>query len=416
MNPISIEILTIGDELMTGNTLDTNAAHISRELTGAGYNVKYRSTVGDDVEEMIEAMRLALKRADVVITTGGLGPTDDDLTKRALVKVFRRNLIFHEEIVAELKARFQRRGMEMPAINQNQALLPQGATAFPNTNGSAVGICLTESNHTMISLPGVPEEMKQILNDSVLPHLKTLRGRQPIAIIKIRTTGIFESQLAEMIMPGLRPDPGVKLAYLPSQVGVDLRIIARGADDHDAEQKAKRLAQHIESLCGKYVYGHDDETLEAVVGRLLMEKFSNLSVAESCTGGALGALITSVPGSSTWFMGGVIAYDNNVKISALDVPRELIELHGAVSEQCAKAMAGGCRKRFATNYALAVTGIAGPDGGSDDKPVGTTFVALAGPEKTTVRKSNLGLTRPIVRARAAQSALEMLRRELMSIV
>ncbi|MEK7774381.1 MAG: nicotinamide-nucleotide amidohydrolase family protein, partial [Candidatus Zixiibacteriota bacterium] len=219
----------------------------------------------------------------------------------------------------------------------------------------------------------------------------------------------------EMIMPGLRPDPGVKLAYLPSQVGVDLRIVARGADDHDAEQKGKRLAQHIESICGKYVYGHDEETLEAVVGRLLMEKFTNLSVAESCTGGALGAQITSVPGSSTWFMGGVIAYDNSIKVSALDIPRELIESYGAVSEQCASAMAEGCRKRFATNYALAITGIAGPDGGSDDKPVGTTFVALAGPEKTMVRKSNFGLSRPIVRARASQAALEMLRRDLLSI-
>lgn len=257
--------------------------------------------------------------------------------------------------------------------------------------------------------------MKQILQDSVIPHLKTLRNRQPISIMKIRTTGIFESQLAELIMPGMRPDPGVKLAYLPSQIGVDLRIIARGADDTDAEQKAKRIAQHIESLCNNYIYAHDDDTLESVVGKLLMERFSNVSVAESCTAGTLGAQITSVPGSSTWFIGGVIAYDNEVKISMLDVPRELIDTHGAVSEQCAKAMAEGCRKRFATNYALAITGIAGPDGGTDDKPVGTTCIALAGPEKTIVTKSNLGLTRNVVRARASQAALEMLRRDILGI-
>jgi nicotinamide-nucleotide amidase len=412
---MDVEVISIGDEIITGHTVDSNAAFIAHQLTAVGLQVKRFSAIGDSLEEMIDLFHQALKRAQVVITTGGLGPTDDDVTKKAIVKVFKRNLVFHEEVLKEIQARYAARGVTMPAINQNQALLPQGATFFANKFGSAVGICINENDRVFIALPGVPSEMKQILTDDVLPYLQRLRKGPALKVIKLRTTGIMESKLAEKIAPGLKLEAGVKLAYLPSWGGVDLRIIATADDEDEAEQKAQRLVRHIEKSCSRYIYGRDDDTLEGVVGQLLKDNDKTLTVAESCTAGKLGALITSVAGSSAYFLGGILAYANEVKVNQLSVPPEVIEKYGAVSEECAMAMAAGCRKLLGSDYALSITGIAGPDGGTPDKPVGTTFIGLSSLHTTHARKFNFGADRQSNRTRAAYAALELLRREILDI-
>ena len=384
-------------------------------MTDLGFSVRYQTSVGDSLESMEEAFRLALKRARLVITTGGLGPTHDDITKKAIVHLFKRNLIFHQEILDDIRARFAKRGVEMPAINQNQALLPQGATLFPNKHGSAVGLCIAEEGRIFISLPGVPFEADQIMVDEVMPYLRGIQTAQATRIMKLRTTGIYESKLADKISHNLKLEPGVKLAYLPSYSGVDLRIMATAENTEAAGDKALRLVRHLEDTCGRYIYGRDDDSLEAVVGQLLADNDKTLVVAESCTGGELGMLITSVSGSSNYFLGGIIAYANDVKVEQLGVDAAILEEHGAVSEPCAIAMAVGCRKLLKSSYALSITGIAGPTGGADDKPVGTTYIGLASAHASYARKFNFGAKRDTGRSRASYAALELLRREILDI-
>lgn len=412
---MKVEILTIGDELLTGHTVDTNSAFIAAELTGSGFEIYYKSTTGDSQEMMEDAFRLALSRADIIITTGGLGPTDDDITKKAIVKVFKRNLIFHEEVLEDIKKRYALRGIEMPAINQNQALLPQGAKFFPNPIGSALGLCINENNKIFISLPGVPREMKHILTEEVLPYLNSLRKAQSKKIIKLRTTGIVESKLAEMIMPNLKLEQGVKLAYLPSYSGVDLRIIASAENQNEADEHAYALKRFLQSTVGKYIYGQDDDSLDSVVAQLLLDNDRTISVAESCTGGSLGEAITSVPGSSKYFIGGIISYSNLSKVRQLGVSEEILDRYGAVSEDCAKAMADGCRDKFETDYALSITGIAGPDGGTEQKPVGTTYIGLSSIHGSYAKRFNFGSDRNSNRIRATYAALELLRRDILDI-
>ncbi|UCD65025.1 MAG: competence/damage-inducible protein A [Candidatus Zixiibacteriota bacterium] len=412
---MQVEIITIGDEVLTGHTLNTNAAFIAEKLTDIGLEVQFVTTTGDALAQMEEAIRMALKRARIVITTGGLGPTEDDQTKKAIVKVFKRNLIFHENILQDMKDRFARRGIEMPAINQNQALLPQGAVFFPNKGGSAVGICISEEGRTFIALPGVPREMMQIMTDEVIPYLQGLEVGHPHKTIKLRTTGVVESRLAEMIDQDLNLEPGVKLAFLPAYSGVDLRIMAAADDEQRASEKTLTLERYLESKVGKYIYGKNEDTLESVVGQLLVDNDKTLAVAESCTGGQLGMLITAVPGASRYFLGGLVSYSNDSKTQHLGVDPDLLEKHGAVSEECAVAMAHGCRERFAADYALSITGIAGPDGGTEDKPVGVAFIGISSIHASYARRFNFGVSREANRARATYAALELLRRDILDI-
>ncbi len=413
--PLDVEIITIGDEIITGHRVDTNTAFIAQTLTRIGLNVRYQSSIGDSLEAMEEAFRLALKRAQIVITTGGLGPTDDDITKKAIVKVFKRNLIFHEDVLEDIRARYQKRGVEMPAINQNQALLPQGAITFTNKYGSALGICIAEEGRVFIALPGVPHEMKQILVDEVAPYLSGLNVGLVMEVVSLKTTGAWESKLNELIAPGLKLEPGVRLAYLPSPSSVELRVIAAAETRPEAAEKVQNVVRYLESTVGKYIFGRDDDTLEAVVGQLLKDNDRTVSVAESCTAGRLGQTITTVPGASIYFLGGLITYSNEAKINQLGVDPKILEEHGAVSEECAMAMAVGCRKLFESDYALSITGIAGPDGGSDEKPVGTTWIGLSSLHDTYAKQFNFGSYREAVRERAVYAALEMLRRNILDI-
>ncbi len=409
------EILTIGDELLSGHTTNTNAVFIARQLTAVGINVKYQSSIGDSLDEIEKGIRLALSRTSLVITTGGLGPTDDDITKKGIVKVFRRNLIFHEDVLEELKDRFVKRGMVMPAIVQNQALLPQGASFFPNKNGSAVGICITEKGKIFIALPGVPKEMIQILTDEVLPYLRGLKTNLSTFVTTLHTVNISEATIAELIKPNLKIPQGTKLAYLPGYDGVDLRIISRANSPDEAEQKVNRLVTHINSVCSKYIYGQDDENLEGVIGQLLIDNDKTLAVAESCTGGELGKVLTSAPGASKYFIGGVISYSNDIKMDLLKVPEEILKEHGAVSEECAIAMAEGARKLLNSSYAISITGIAGPDGATEEKSVGTTYIGLSSAHNKFAKKFIFGTDRDVNRTRASYTALELLRREILDL-
>ena len=332
---MNAEIIAIGDEVLLGHTVDTNSAFISRQLSAIGFQVSHKSVVGDSLEAMEEAFRMALRRSKVTIVTGGLGPTDDDQTKRAIVKVFKRNLILNDDILETLKTRWASRGQEMPALSQNQALLPQGAIFFPNQIGSAVGICITEHDRIFIALPGVPIEMRHLMTEQVRPYLTALKIGQATKIITLRTTGIGEVTLAEKIVPNIKLEPGLRLAYLPSFGQVDLRIVSTAQHQEDADDKASRLVRYIEKTVGKHIYGRDDDTLAAVIGQLLGDNDKTLAVAESCTAGQLGMTITDVAGASTYFVGGLLAYANEVKTEQLGVMEQILSDHGAVSEECA---------------------------------------------------------------------------------
>lgn len=412
---MNVELISIGDEIISGHTIDTNSAFVATKLAEIGLPVIYKTAVGDNLGRMEEVIKRALVRTDIVIATGGLGPTDDDITKRVICKVFKRQLIFHEEVLQDLKKRFLARGIKMPSINQNQALLPQGATFLPNKTGSAVGILIAEEGKIFVSMPGVPREMKLMVTDELVPYLKNHVKSGFIKVIKLRTTGIFESALAEVITPHIKIPENIQFAYLPSYAGVDLRIISAGETENEANEPAEKLAEQIRQLVGQYIFGEGDAPLEEVVGTLLTERKEKLAVAESCTAGLLAGQIASIPGSSNYLDRGVVTYSNQSKIDLLDVPSEAIEKYGAVSTETAEAMAVGIKKKAGTDYGVSITGVAGPGGGTEEKPVGTVFIAVSSAKGIKSQKFQLTNDREINRQRSVFSALEMLRRTILDI-
>jgi len=407
------EIITIGDEIITGHAVDTNSSFVSREFLSVGIDIKYHSSVGDNLSTMEELFRLALKRVDLVVTTGGLGPTDDDITKKALVKVFGRKLIYHDEILKDIEERYAARGITMPSINQNQALLPEGATLLTNRLGSAVGILLEREGKILVSLPGVPIEMKTILREELIP---LLLNRYDLSVIDervVRTAGVVESVLSEKIASEIPLPEGVKLAYLPHTSGVDLRLVARGENAEMVTNAVEQPEGWLKRKLGKVVYGSKGETLESVVGDLLREKKATLATAESMSAGMISARIVNSPGSSAYFIRGFVTYSDQSKIDALGVDTKTLKKFGAVSEETALEMAEGALKNSGADYALADTGIAGPGGETGDKPVGLVWIAVAynqdGDLKTHAKKFLFGPDRQINRERATSSALNLLR-------
>lgn len=418
------EIITVGDELITGHILNSNAAWLSETLLEHGVKTAYQTTVGDDIALMESAFRLALERVDLVLVTGGLGPTDDDMTKKAIVKVFQRNLVYHEEILEDIQQRYAARGINMPAANQNQALLPQGAKFLPNRLGSAVGIQIEEKGTTFLALPGVPQEMKSIVTTEFLPWLaKTHSG--PVRLTrKVRTSGIGESALAERIDPEIPLPDGVKLAYLPHYFGVDLRLMASANDRRLAEDLIEQPQGWLKRKLGPLVYGEDSDTLESVVGALLRERGARLALAESCTAGMIAARLVDIPGSSDYFERGYVTYSDQSKVDLLHVRLVTLKKHGAVSKQCALEMAAGALDRAGVDFALSVTGIAGSASAagpaaddSDEKPVGLTYIAVAQKQRDgthlTVYKFLFGPDRRTNRERATAAALNLLRLALL---
>ena len=408
-----LELVTIGTELLLGFTVDSNGAELGRRLAAAGIRVVRRTSVGDGADEVRDAVAEALARSGAVLTTGGLGPTRDDLTKEVVAGLFGLPLEFRGDLWDALLERYRRLGRVPSANNRCQAEVPRGATVLVNRWGSAPGLWIEgpvagrQDPGLAILLPGVPREMRMLLEHEVMPRLAPRGAGRVVRSRTLRTTGIPESVLAERIgevEPILAP---LTLAYLPGTSGVDLRVTAWDLDEAEAERRLGEALDLLEQRAAG-VFGRDDADLAAVLLDRLQALGQTVGTAESCTGGMVGTRITSIPGSSAAFLGGIIAYDNRVKRSALAVPEQLLEEHGAVSEAVAVAMATAARTRLGTDWAIGVTGIAGPEGGTPLKPVGLVWLAIAGPDGTTARELRLFGNREEVRVRATDAALALL--------
>lgn len=412
-----VEIVTIGDELLLGFTIDTNGAHLARELAAIGIEVARRVTVRDDADAIASAVGDALERTGAVITTGGLGPTSDDHSKAAVARVFGREMRLDAEHLAWMEARWQARFKRpLPASNRAQALIPEGARKLTNNHGSAPGIWIEDEHGRWVAmLPGVPREMRGMLADTLLPLLRSRGdGARVLQSRTLRTTGLAESMLADWIDSIEGGFPGLDLAFLPSPDGVDLRLTARGLAAPEAAEALERAARRLRERIGAAVYGEGDTDLAAVVLEMCRRAGLRLAVGESCTGGLVGGRLTAIAGSSDVFVGGVIAYDDDVKVALLGVHRSDLAAHGAVSEPIVRQMATGARSATRADVGLAVTGIAGPTGGTPEKPVGTVWIAAD--IEGDVRSLGLRLwgDRDEIRRRSAQAVLELARRSLLT--
>lgn len=391
---VRAEIITIGDEILYGQILDTNTQWISLELDKLGIKTVRKSSVGDLKSEILQILNEASQRVDVVFITGGLGPTKDDLTKKILAEYFGCDLQMHPEALQDVTEFFSKRGRELSDINRDQALLPTKAEFIRNIQGTAPGMWFNEKGVIWVSMPGVPYEMKSIMEQEVLPRL-VKHFKTPIIFHKvIKTVGIGESYLSDLIESWeLQLPEHIKLAYLPSMGIVKLRLTAVGEDLDVLKSDVEVELQKVHPLIKSYIFGYEKDELAEVVGRLLSENKATIAVAESCTGGYLAHQFTQNSGSSAYFLGGILSYANQVKMDQLGVSSEILSTTGAVSEECIKAMALGVQQKLGSTYALATSGIAGPDGGTEEKPVGTVWIALAHENGVITRKLTLGGTR-----------------------
>jgi nicotinamide-nucleotide amidase len=413
MKQVTAELLTIGDEILYGQIVDTNAQWMSVELGNAGIRVIRKTSVGDEEGEILKSLAEAESRADVILITGGLGPTSDDLTKPCLAKYFDCEIRMHEEALAEVTAFFKSRGRELTEVNRQQAALPVCCEKITNSVGTAPGMWFHRSNKVFVSMPGVPHEMKRMMTTTVIPKLKTVFVTPNIVHTVVRTVGIGESFLADKIAPWEQSLPSnFKLAYLPSLGEVKLRLTAIGDEQNKLQQQAAALVESLRTYANEYIYGTGESTLEVVIGNSLRERGLTLSVAESCTGGFLSHLITSVPGSSDYLKGSLVAYANEVKKNFLEVPEEILTTKGAVSEETVAAMAAGVRKKLHTDIGIATSGVAGPGGGTAEKPVGTIWIAYADKFQTATRKLLLSQDRMINIRMSSVAALNLIRLNL----
>ncbi|HVW04771.1 MAG TPA: competence/damage-inducible protein A [Vicinamibacterales bacterium] len=410
------EILAVGSEMLTPFRVDTNSLFLTARLNELGVIVRRKSVVGDRRDDLAACVREALARVDLVITTGGLGPTDDDLTREVVADVLGRALTIDETILAAIQARFARRGVPMPSINQRQACVPSGATVLPNSEGTAPGLLLEHHERLIALLPGPPREMQPMFVRAIAPLVEARSPGRRLQRRVVKVTGRSESQVEEIANPiytalshgGIVVD--ATILATPGQIEVHLES---AGDDHDAiravlDDGVARLAAAL----GPAVFSTDGRTLEEVVGDALRARGWRIAVAESCTGGLLGGRLTDVPGSSAYVVGGVIAYDNAVKVHELDVPATMIDEQGAVSEPVAAAMAAGARRRFQAEIGVAITGIAGPGGGTPAKPVGTVCVAVSTPDTASIRTLSFPGDRDAIRRHSTAAALDMVRRAL----
>ena len=412
---MTAEIITIGDELLIGQVINTNQAFIAEELNSIGVSVERMTTVGDDENGILVAFEAAWNRCDVIIVTGGLGPTHDDITKKAVCKFFGSDLVSDPGLRRHIEALLQRRNVPWGPTAEEQTLVPRKARVIPNPIGTAAGMFFEEGKRSFVVLPGVPYEMREMMVQSVRPMLSRRQGETAIVHRTLRTTGISESLLMQQLGDLGTLLDGAKLAFLPAPTGVRLRITVNGSSSADAAARAGVVEQRLREKIERHIYGVGGEELEEVLGRILTERKLTLSVAESCTGGLITSRITDVSGSSLYFERGVVAYSNRCKVDLLGVPAELIEKHGAVSKEVAVAMAAGVRRMAGTAIGLSTTGVAGPTGGTPEKPVGLVWVGYADERGAMAVKFNFGDQRKQVKERAAQAALELVRRRLLGI-
>jgi len=422
-------IVSIGNELLSGQTVSTNASYLSKRLLSIGIPVISSYTIGDEIDLIVRALNLASSDADIVLATGGLGPTDDDLTRQAFAKFLGCELQLQEELLDKIQQRFANRNLQMSAKNKIQAYIPAGAKALENNLGTAPGIraeytCPEQGRRKgklLFALPGVPLEMKQMFEESVMPELQRFAGDQVVIIRKLKCFGTGESNIAEMLGDLMQRGRNPLINCTVEHGVITLTINATAEDKDTAQQIAEKDEKLLRDILGEFVYGTGEQSLAEVVGEKLTQQNKTIATAESCTGGTLAKLLTDIPGASGYFTYGWITYSNDAKISELGIPRELIDKYGAVSEQVAEAMARGAREKSGTDFAVGVTGIAGPTGASEQKPVGLVYISVDTsngcetkrfifPSKACPRAKRRD--RNSVRLRAAQTALNMVRLRL----
>lgn len=407
------QIITIGDELLIGQTVDTNSAWMGAELSKRGFDICRKISIHDRREDILGALAEVTGKSDIVLITGGLGPTSDDITKQTLCEFFCTKLVTNQVVLDMIEEMYRKRNWPMNDNNRRQAEVPEACRVLTNAAGTAPGMWFEKERTIFISMAGVPHEMIYIMKEHVLPELEKRFSTQAIIHKNIMTYGIGESSLAE-ILTGFEKDlpAEIKLAYLPSYGIIKLRLTATGPDklhlENIVEHQVKKLYNTIPDL----IYGEDEESFEAAIGSKLKEKGATLCTAESCTGGKIASMITSIPGSSAYYMGSVIAYDNTVKEDLLGVTPETLEKYGAVSRECVEEMAEGARRLLKTDYSVATSGIAGPDGGTREKPVGTIWIAVTSESGTKAQRYNFGTDRIININRFSVAALNLLWKEI----
>ncbi|HVF49909.1 MAG TPA: competence/damage-inducible protein A [Pyrinomonadaceae bacterium] len=409
---LTAEIIAIGSELLTPQRTDTNSLWLTDKLNSIGIEVKLKTIVGDDDARLDEAIKDALRRSRVIIMTGGLGPTEDDITRKIAGRSLGRRLMLNEKVLAEVRAKFARWGRAMPEINARQAMVIEGAEVLDNPNGTAPGMYLEHHNCAVVLLPGPPREMRPMFETFVLPKLAAKAGDVRVVRRVLRVSGMGESAVDERIAPVYTQYQNPQTTILFNKSEIEIHLTAQAKTGKDAELLLDGLAGQIEERLGSAIFAFRGETMEEVVGLRLAVAGFTLAVAESCTGGLIAQRLTEVPGSSNYFKEGVVTYSNEAKVRLVGVPADLIGEYGAVSAQVAEAMAEGVRLRAGTDFGLAVTGIAGPGGGSDEKPVGLVYLALSDDAHTEHRKILLPGDRQLIRWRASQAALDLLRHRL----
>ncbi len=419
---MNIEIINIGDELLIGQVVNTNASWMGEQLSLSGFKVQQFTIIGDTREQILDALWKAGERCEVVLISGGIGPTKDDITKTTLCDFFGTRLVFNEEAYKDVESVFARRGYQVTELNRQQAYLPEDCTGIPNKLGTARGMWFEKDipvpgrkgKTVYVSMPGVPFEMQAMMKEYIIPELKKRFHPKSIYHKTIMTQGIGESFLATLIEEWENNlPPAIRLAYLPQPGIVRLRLTGTGDDETEILDLVEKQADKLSLLISEYIFGEDDDRLEAIVGKLLLEKNCSLGTAESCTGGYIAHLLTSVPGSSAYYKGSIIAYDNGIKEQMLGIMPETIDEYGAVSSEVATEMAIGAQTNLNVDYVIAVSGIAGPDGGTKEKPIGTTWIAIATPEEVFSKQFLFGDSRDRNIRRAALQALNMLRKSLL---
>jgi nicotinamide-nucleotide amidase len=405
-------IISIGNELLSGQTVDTNAAYLSGELLSIGIPVVSSYTIGDDTDAIVRALNLAAADADVVLATGGLGPTDDDLTRQGLASFLGAELQLQTELLDRIQNFFTKRNLQMSERNKIQAYMPAGAKALANPLGTAPGIMAEAKGKLLVALPGVPSEMKRMFAESVFPELQRFAGTQAVVVRKLKCFGTGESNIAELLGPLMRRGRNPLINCTAKYGIITLAITATAKDKDKAHQMAEESEKSLRNKLGKLVYGTEEQTLAEVVGEKLARQKMTIAVAESCTGGTLAKLLTDIPGASRYFTQGWVTYSNTAKTTELGIPADLIEKYGAVSEQVAQAMAQGARKKAQTDFAIGITGIAGPAGGTEQKPVGLVYISVDSDNGCDTKRCPFSGDRRFIRLRAAHTALNMLRIKL----